>query len=143
MMEIEFDPAKDALNIKDHDGLLNMPRDTIKTRDGRVFELPTDEEDARITVAAWADPDARPYTDEKWEEVKPRLRFGRPPIGQLAKLVEEDKKLRGRPKAVVTKERITIRLSPDVLGAFRASGSGWQTRVDGALREWLKTHSPA
>ena len=41
----------------------------------------------------------------------------------------------GRPKAEVTKERITIRLSPDVLSAFRASGSGWQTRMDAALRE--------
>jgi uncharacterized protein (DUF4415 family) len=50
-------------------------------------------------------------------------------------------KLRGRPKADVTKERITIRLSPDVLGAFRATGQGWQTRVDAALRDWLKTHS--
>ncbi len=51
-------------------------------------------------------------------------------------------KLRGRPKAAVTKERITIRLSPDVLGAFRSTGQGWQTRVDAALRDWLKTHSP-
>lgn len=51
-------------------------------------------------------------------------------------------KLRGRPKAAVTKERITIRLSPDVLGAFRATGQGWQTRVDAALRDWLQTHSP-
>ena len=46
----------------------------------------------------------------------------------------------GRPKAEVTKERITIRLSPDVLSAFRASGSGWQTRMDAALRDWLKDH---
>ena len=52
-------------------------------------------------------------------------------------------KHRGRPKAAVTKERITIRLSPDVVGAFRATGDGWQTRVDAALRDWLKTHSPA
>lgn len=52
-------------------------------------------------------------------------------------------KLRGRPKAAVTKERITIRLSPDVVQSFRATGDGWQTRVDAALREWLKTHSPA
>ncbi len=50
-------------------------------------------------------------------------------------------KLRGRPKAATTKERITIRLSPEVVGAFRATGQGWQTRVDAALREWLKTHS--
>lgn len=51
-------------------------------------------------------------------------------------------KLRGRPKAAVTKERITIRLSPDVVGAFRATGDGWQTRMDVALREWLQSHSP-
>lgn len=52
-------------------------------------------------------------------------------------------KLRGRPKAAVTKERITIRLSPEVVERFRASGDGWQTRVDAALKDWLKTHSPA
>ena len=51
-------------------------------------------------------------------------------------------KLRGRPKAAVTKERITIRLSQDVVERFRASGDGWQTRVDAALKDWLKTHSP-
>jgi len=49
---------------------------------------------------------------------------------------------RGRPKAEVTKERITIRLSPDVLAPFRKSGAGWQTRIDAALRDWLKRHSP-
>ena len=52
-------------------------------------------------------------------------------------------KLRGRPKAAVTKERITIRLSPDVVQPFRATGVGWQTRIDSALRDWLKKHSPA
>ena len=40
------------------------------------------------------------------------------------------------------KEVINIRLSPEVLSAFRATGSGWQTRVDGALRDWLKGHEP-
>ena len=52
-------------------------------------------------------------------------------------------KLRGRPKAEVTKERITIRLSPEVVDQFRATGDGWQTRMDAALKDWLKTHSPA
>ena len=52
-------------------------------------------------------------------------------------------KLRGRPKAAVTKERITIRLSQEVVERFRSSGDGWQTRVDAALKDWLKTHSPA
>lgn len=50
--------------------------------------------------------------------------------------------IRGRPKAKVTKARITIRFSPDVLAAFRASGAGWQTRMDAALKDWLKKHKP-
>ncbi|MBK7988763.1 MAG: BrnA antitoxin family protein [Comamonadaceae bacterium] len=36
-----------------------------------------------------------------------------------------------------TKERITIRLSHDVVEQFRATGDGWQTRIDTALQEWL------
>jgi uncharacterized protein (DUF4415 family) len=111
-----------------------MSRATVKTREGREFVLNTPEEDARITAAAWADPDARPYTDEELKTAKHMMFSELPPSLQA--------KLRGRPKAAVTKERITIRLSPDVLGAFRATGSGWQTRVDGALREWLQTHLP-
>lgn len=86
--------------------------------------LPTEDEDAAITAAAVADPDAAPYTDSEWESVKPVLKRGRPP-------------------AAMTKERITIRLSPEVVQAFRASGEGWQTRVDAALKDWLKDHSPA
>ena len=50
-------------------------------------------------------------------------------------------KPRGRPPAEVVKDRITIRLSPDVTAAFRASGDGWQTRMDAALKDWLRTHS--
>lgn len=49
---------------------------------------------------------------------------------------------RGRPLAGVTKQRITIRLSQEVVERFRASGDGWQTRMDAALKEWLQTHSP-
>lgn len=52
-------------------------------------------------------------------------------------------KLRGRPKAAIIKERITIRLSPDVLAAFRATGAGWQTRMDAALREWIEKRNAA
>lgn len=50
--------------------------------------------------------------------------------------------VRGAQKAP-TEERITIRLSREVVERFRESGSGWQTRVDAALREWLKKHSSA
>ena len=85
--------------------------------------IPTEDEDAAITAAALTDPDAAPYSDEQWEAVKPTVR-------------------RGRPLADVTKERITIRLSSDVVRAFRESGDGWQTRINDALADWLKSHRP-
>ncbi len=59
------------------------------------------------------------------------------PKGLLAKL-----NVRGPQKAPI-KERITIRLSPEVVQRFRDTGEGWQTRVDSALKDWLKSHKPA
>lgn len=53
-------------------------------------------------------------------------------------------KLRARgPQKAPTKERITIRLSPDVVQPFRETGVGWQSRLDAALKDWLKSHEPA
>ncbi|MBK7052063.1 MAG: BrnA antitoxin family protein [Rhodoferax sp.] len=51
----------------------------------------------------------------------------------------------GRPVGTVKavpKVSTTIRLSADVVQAFRAAGDGWQTRIDAALKDWLRTHSP-
>lgn len=52
----------------------------------------------------------------------------------------------GRPVGTVKaapKVSTTIRLSPDVVQAFRAAGDGWQTRIDAALKDWLRTHAPS
>ena len=51
------------------------------------------------------------------------------------------RKVRGKQRTA-TKQSVTIRLSPDVVSKFRDSGKGWQSRMDNALREWLKRHSP-
>lgn len=59
-----------------------------------------------------------------------------------ARAAKEMLKPRGRPHAEVVKDRITLRWSPNVTAAFRASGDGRQTRIDAALRDWLRTHSP-
>lgn len=49
----------------------------------------------------------------------------------------------GRPKKLTPKKMpTTIRLSPEVMLAFKATGAGWQTRIDAALKDWLRTHSP-
>jgi uncharacterized protein (DUF4415 family) len=47
---------------------------------------------------------------------------------------------RGRPRSASPKEAINIRLSADVLERFRATGQGWQTRIDAALKQWLVEH---
>ena len=42
-------------------------------------------------------------------------------------------KLRGRPKAAVTKEAVKLRLDADVLAVLRSSGESWQTRINDTL----------
>lgn len=82
----------------------------------------------------WTDEDfakARPAA-----EVLPRL-FG----AKAAKEMLQPK--RGRPPADRPKAHINIRLDADVVATFRATGSGWQTRLNAALKDWLKNHSPA
>ncbi|MBT4497567.1 MAG: BrnA antitoxin family protein [Gemmatimonadetes bacterium] len=34
----------------------------------------------------------------------------------------------------------TVRLDPEVLEYFRATGKGWQTRLNEALREYVISH---
>ncbi len=46
---------------------------------------------------------------------------------------------RGAQKAP-TKVPTTIRFDADILAALKASGRGWQTRVNEAMREWIKAH---
>lgn len=87
----------------------------------RSFYIPTDEEHKVINAGIAGDPDTFEVSDTQFAKMHP------------VKL--------GRPFAEQTKERITIRLSPDVLAAFRATGAGWQTRVDEALKQWLVDHS--
>jgi uncharacterized protein (DUF4415 family) len=83
--------------------------------------IPTDEESLAITSNAMTDPDAIPLTDDEWNQVAPVARIG-------------------RPKAEQTKDRINIRLSHDVTEYFRATGKGWQTRIDEVLRKYVETH---
>jgi uncharacterized protein (DUF4415 family) len=49
---------------------------------------------------------------------------------------------RGRPISDSPKKPVQIRLSPEIVSAFKATGRGWQTRINDALRDWLKDHRP-
>lgn len=64
-------------------------------------------------------------------EVLPKL-FG-------PKAAVEMLKPRGRPKSAHSKVAISLRVPPEVLARWKASGAGWQTR----MAESLKRHAPA
>jgi uncharacterized protein (DUF4415 family) len=44
------------------------------------------------------------------------------------------------PQKAPTKVRVSLRLSREVLEYFRATGDGWQTRMDSALLEMVHKH---
>ena len=61
--------------------------------------------------------------------------------GGVAATLSSLRKTRG-PNKKPTKEQVAIRLDQEVVGALRASGRGWQTRVNSALKDWLATQPP-
>ena len=62
--------------------------------------------------------------------------------GVMPKSLQEKLGVQG-PQRAPLKERITIRLSPEVVRRFKSTGAGWQTRMDAALQDWLQLHEPA
>lgn len=85
----------------------------------RKLIRPTDIEDAQISATAHADHDNPPLTGAEL------LQFRRGP---------------GRPLGSGKKEQVTLRLDVEILEQFRATGNGWQTRINEALRDWAKRH---
>jgi uncharacterized protein (DUF4415 family) len=80
------------------------------------------------------------WTDEDFQRARPAAKV-LPEILE-AEVAAEMLKPRGRPKATATKAHVNIRLDADVVNAFKATGRGWQTLINKALREWLKDRKP-
>ena len=61
-----------------------------------------------------------------------------------ARLLDADdfKKMRCRgPQKEPRKDRITIRLTPEVVAFFKNQGKGWQTRINEVLQNYVDSHS--
>lgn len=84
----------------------------------------------KSTGTDWIDPDDAPELDDDFFERADEYR------GDT--LVR-----RGRPKAEVVKQRVTVRLDPEIVETFKADGPGWQTRMNKALKVFLEEHSPS
>lgn len=50
------------------------------------------------------------------------------------------KAMPGRPPGSGQKKSTTVRFDNDILNAFKSTGKGWQSRMNAALRDWLKEH---
>jgi uncharacterized protein (DUF4415 family) len=61
------------------------------------------------------------------------------PLGALPEGLQAVLRRPRGPQAAPRKDRITIRLAHDTVARFRATGPGWQARIDQALRDWLAT----
>ena len=79
----------------------------------------------------WDAVDSPELTDEELAEFRP-MKEARP---ELYAALQEEIRKRG---PVKTKESISIRLDIDLVEKLRASGPGWQSRVNEALREWVE-----
>ncbi len=94
-----------------------------KASKASTIRMPTSQEDKAITAAAKADPNAQPLTPKQLKAMVP-LRT-----------------LRGRPKSDSPKQLVSVRYSQEVLVYFKSTGDGWQSRMDGVLREYVTRQS--
>ena len=85
--------------------------------------MPTVAEGKLIVSAAKSDPDALPLTPRQLKAMVPM------------------KALRGRPKSASRKQLVSVRYSPEVIEYFRATGEGWQARMDGVLRNYVSRNA--
>jgi len=77
-----------------------------------------------------ADEDSPEWTEEMF-------RKARPAIEVVPEIVEAYRRSRSRPPKEVTKQQVTLRLSPQVLEFFRKQGRGWQTKIDVVLSRYV------
>ena len=58
--------------------------------------------------------------------------------GPNPRVAEAIRRTSGRPPSLNPKHLVSVRLDADVLAHFRATGPGWQTRINDALRRAAK-----
>ncbi len=106
----------------------------VKLKSGRVIEMPSAAEDRAIKRGIAADPDSRELDDAFFAQARPATEV----LGEGVVAALEKKRGRGRPSGSVaaqTKAQVTLRLDNDVLQALKATGRGWQSRINAMLRK--------
>ncbi len=109
---------------------LDAKRAAARARARELVDAMTDEEARALVEAARLDADAPPL-DER------RLVQMRPASAAEAADLQARARGRGRPPAAHPKRLVSLRLDQDVIERFRATGPGWQSRINEVLREHL------
>jgi uncharacterized protein (DUF4415 family) len=101
----------------------------------RKFPASLEEWESIVAEAPGADRPPTPDEEAAWSNGVIVKEGGYPAVH--AALAE--KRRRGvarKPKKML----LSVRYSPEVVDYFRATGEGWQARMDTALKEWIKGH---
>lgn len=93
-------------------------------------KLRTDfEEGHGYSKADWDDVSDNPeWTEEDFKNARPFAEV-------FPEFAESIRRARGRPTVEAPKRQISLRIDPDVIDAFKATGKGWQARINDALRK--------
>ena len=95
---------------------------------GKHHVLPlTDKEEAEIQSEIADDPDSAEATDEELAQARPFAEV-------FPDLMESIRRARGRPPVARPKQQISLRLDPEVIEKFKATGKGWQARINEVLK---------
>lgn len=87
----------------------------------------SDAEEARVQAMIAGDPDAPEATDEQLARARP--------FADVFPALADSIRKGGRPRAERPKLAVSIRLDQDVVERFKATGPGWQSRMNDALRK--------
>ena len=90
----------------------------------------TDDEEAEIQRMIASDPHNTEATDEQIRQAQPF----REAFPELAAGIDREKAKRGRPRVPNPRQQVSIRLDREVIAKFRATGPGWQTRINDVLK---------
>lgn len=116
-----------------------IERERWKLREESIATMVFDD-DPNDEASKWIDDENPEWTKEDFDNA---LTFEQMPPFLQEIVLESIEKKRGRPFSKTKKVSVTIRYSEKVINAFKATGKGWQSRMNAALEDYIATHDLA
>lgn len=127
-MQIEFDPRKQVITFALRG--LDFNRAPEEQMNGKSEKIDS----------GWVDPDDAPELTAEWFE-KATLMIGEREVSleEFRAAADTAFPAEARPTPI-PQQPVSINFDADILEAFKATGDGWEARMNSALRDWMKTH---